>query len=201
MAKWINRDTNEVGTFGTVKRGNKSNGSNQNLRILAKTKDVLPIPFLLMITFPKELNINYSPGIKTSWRRRNYVSLYVPVTSQVRLNNVLLERHNDVSKGRNNDAPSLRLHEVWNKFQMKHPATSRWNVVKTPQWCFSTASYWNAITTSQKDVTTTPHHYVSSTSQTSLKWTTQQRLSGALPRRLSGTYPRRPISTSLRRLL
>ena len=58
MAKWINRDTNEVGTFGTVKRGNMSNGSNQNLRILAKTKDVLPIPFLLMITFPKELNIN-----------------------------------------------------------------------------------------------------------------------------------------------
>ena len=32
--------------------------------------------------------------------------------SVVRLYDVLLERHNDVSKGRNSDAPSLRLHEV-----------------------------------------------------------------------------------------
>ena len=38
---------------------------------------------------------------------------------------VLLERHNDVSKGRNNDAPSLRLHDVSDKSQMKHPTTSR----------------------------------------------------------------------------
>ena len=77
-------------------------------------------------------------------RRRSDVSLYVPVTSQVhlkwniqrslderredvsmvRLYDVLLERHNDVSKGRNNDAPSLRLHDVSNKSQMKHPTTS-----------------------------------------------------------------------------
>ena len=35
--------------------------------------------------------------------------------SVVRLRYVLLERHNDVSKGRNNDAPSLRLHDVLNK--------------------------------------------------------------------------------------
>ena len=36
--------------------------------------------------------------------------------SLVRLYNVLLERHNNVWKGRNNDAPSLRLHDVSNKF-------------------------------------------------------------------------------------
>ena len=35
--------------------------------------------------------------------------------SVVRLYDVLLEHHNDVSKGRNNDAPSLRLHDVSNK--------------------------------------------------------------------------------------
>ena len=47
MAKWINRGTNKIGTFGVVRRGNKSNGSNQNLRIFAKTKDVLPIPIFV----------------------------------------------------------------------------------------------------------------------------------------------------------
>ena len=36
----------------------------------------------------------------------------VPV---VRLHCVWLERPNDVSKGRNNDAPSLRLHDVSDK--------------------------------------------------------------------------------------
>ena len=35
--------------------------------------------------------------------------------SVVRLQDVLLERHNGVSKGRNNDTPSLRLHDVSNK--------------------------------------------------------------------------------------
>ena len=45
--------------------------------------------------------------------------------SVVRLYNVLLERHNDVSKGRSNDAPSLHLHDVSSKSQMKHPTTSR----------------------------------------------------------------------------
>ena len=84
------------------------------------------------------------PGIKTSWQRHSDVSLYVSVTSQVRLSvrlndvsmerrqdvsvvhlyDVLLERLNDVSKGRNNDAPPLRLHDVSNKSQMKHPMTS-----------------------------------------------------------------------------
>ena len=44
--------------------------------------------------------------------------------SVVRLYDVLSERHNNVSKGRNNDAPPLRLHNVSNKSQMKHPTTS-----------------------------------------------------------------------------
>ena len=44
MAKWINRDTDEIGTFGEKEKWNKSNESNHNLRVFAKTKDVLPIP-------------------------------------------------------------------------------------------------------------------------------------------------------------
>ena len=35
--------------------------------------------------------------------------------SVVRLHDVLLERHNGVSKGRNKDVPLLRLHDVSNK--------------------------------------------------------------------------------------
>ena len=57
------------------------------------------------------------------WRRR-YVSNETPNSVSmerrqdvpvVHLHGVLLERHDDVSKGRNNDAPSLRLHDVSNK--------------------------------------------------------------------------------------
>ena len=68
--------------------------------------------------------INTPPGIKTSWRRRRYVSNETPNdvslehrqdVSVVRLNNVFFGRHNDVSKGRNNDALSLRLLDVSNK--------------------------------------------------------------------------------------
>ena len=43
--------------------------------------------------------------------------------SVVRLHDVLLERRNDVSKGRNNDFPSVRLPDISNKSQMKHPTT------------------------------------------------------------------------------
>ena len=50
--------------------------------------------------------------------------------SVVRLH-VLLERRNDISKVRNNDVPSVRLHNVSNKFQMKHPKTSQWYVSTT----------------------------------------------------------------------
>ena len=70
-----------------------------------------------------------------SQRRRRYVSNETPNdvsmerrqdVSVVRINNVLLERHNDASKRRNSDAPSLRLHDVSNKSQMRHPMTSQW---------------------------------------------------------------------------
>ena len=44
MAKWINRDTDEIGTFGKKEKWNKNNESYHNLRIFAKTKDVLPSP-------------------------------------------------------------------------------------------------------------------------------------------------------------
>ena len=76
---------------------------------------------------------------------------------------------------------------------MKHPMTSRWNVVKTSEWYFSTTSYRTVVTKSQKDVTTTSHQHVSTTSQTSLKWNTQRRLSATLPRRLSGSILDVPI--------
>ena len=44
MAKWINRDTDEIGTSGEEETGNRSNESNQNLRVFAKTKYALPSP-------------------------------------------------------------------------------------------------------------------------------------------------------------
>ena len=53
MAKRINRGTNEIGTFGAAKRENKSNGSNQNLRIFTKTKNVLPIPIFVHENIPQ----------------------------------------------------------------------------------------------------------------------------------------------------
>ena len=45
--------------------------------------------------------------------------------SLVRLQGVLLECRNDFSKGRKYDVPSVRLHDVSNKSQMKHPTTSQ----------------------------------------------------------------------------
>ena len=104
---------------------------------------------------------HYPPGNKASWRRSNEVSLYVPVTSQVRLrwntqqhlsgtrqdisvvrlHDVLLVCHGDVSRERNDDVPSVRLHDVSNKSQMKHPKTSQWYVTKTSQWYVSTTSH------------------------------------------------------------
>ena len=53
MAKCIIRSMNEVGAFGAVKRGNKSNGSNQDLWIFAKTKDVLHIPIFVDEDIPQ----------------------------------------------------------------------------------------------------------------------------------------------------
>ena len=61
--------------------------------------------------------------------------------SVLRLYNVLLDNQKGVWKKRNNDDLSLRLYDVSNMAQLKHPKTSRWNVAKTSQWCISTASY------------------------------------------------------------
>ena len=58
----------------------------------------------------------------TSQRRRRYVSNETPNNvSVVRLHAVLLECGDDVSRGRYDDFPSVRLHNVSNKSQMKHP--------------------------------------------------------------------------------
>ena len=61
--------------------------------------------------------------------------------SVVLLHDVSLEHRNDVSKGHNNDAASLRILDVSNKSQMKHPTTFRWYVTKTSQWCVSTTPH------------------------------------------------------------
>ena len=101
------------------------------------------------------------PDNKASWRRSIDVSLYVPGMSQVRLNktpndvsvelrqdvsvvrlhNVLLVCRDDISWGRNDNVPSVRLHDVSNKAQMKHPTTSQWYITKTSQWYISTTSH------------------------------------------------------------
>ena len=71
----------------------------------------------------------------TSQRRRRYVSNETPNdvsverrqdVSVVRLHNILLEGRDDVSKGLNNDVPSVRLLDVSNKSQIEHLTTSQW---------------------------------------------------------------------------
>ena len=91
---------------------------------------------------------------KTSWRRRGdvvatslctsqrcrrYVSNETPNdvsmvhrqdVSVVRVHNVLLEYRDDVSRGRSNNFPPVRLHDVSNRSKMKHPTTSQWYIAK-----------------------------------------------------------------------
>ena len=77
----------------------------------------------------------------TSQRRRRYVSNETPNdVSVVRLRDILLDRP-DVSRARNNDVPWIRLLNVSDKSQMKHPTTSQWYVTKTSQWYVSTTSH------------------------------------------------------------
>ena len=85
------------------------------------------IPFLI---FP----FSYVRLFHPATRRRSYVSNEtlneVSVerrqdVSVVRLHDILLERRDDVARGHNNDVPSLRLLDVSNKSQMKHPTTSQ----------------------------------------------------------------------------
>ena len=65
-----------------------------------------------------------------------------------RIHDVFLECGNDVSKGHNNDVLSVRLHDVSEKYQMKHPTASQWYVTKTSQWYVSTTSHQLVSTTS-----------------------------------------------------
>ena len=58
--------------------------------------------------------------------------------SMVRLQDILLERWDGVTKGRNNDVSSVRLRDFKNNSQMKHPTMSHWYVTKTSQWYIST---------------------------------------------------------------
>ena len=71
----------------------------------------------------------------TSQRRRRYVSIETPNevsmerrqdVSVVRLHDVLLVCCDDVSRGRNDNVQSVRLHDISGKSQMKHPTTSLW---------------------------------------------------------------------------
>ena len=95
----------------------------------------------------------------TFQRRHRYVSNETPNdfsverrqdVSVVSLHDVLLECHDD-------DVPSVRLHDVSNKSEMKHLTTSQWYVTKASQWYVSTMT----------------HYYVSTTSPVSPKWNTQ----------------------------
>ena len=58
----------------------------------------------------------------------------------LRLRDVLLERSNDVSKGRDKETWSVHLHDVWNKSQIKHPKTHQY-VTKTSQRYESTTPH------------------------------------------------------------
>ena len=93
----------------------------------------------------------------TSEQRRRYVPNETPndVSLERRQDDVLLECPDDVLKGRNNNIPSVRLHDVLNKSEMKHPTTSQRYITKT----------------SQSFVSTTSHYYAPATSPVSPKWT------------------------------
>ena len=132
----------------------------------------------------------------SQWRRR-YVSNETPNNvsvercqdiSVVHLHGVLLVCGDDVSWGRNDDLPSIRLHDISDKSQMKHPIMSQWYVTKTSQWYVFTTPYCYVVMASHRDVVATSHQYASTMPQTSLKWNTQWRLSGMSLRPLSGSH-------------
>ena len=96
-------------------------------------------------------------SVCTSQRHRKYVSNKTlsdvslerrQAVSMVRLHYFLLERCDDVLKRRNNDVPSVHLHDASRKSQMKHPATSQWYVIKTSQWYLFTTSHYYVPTKS-----------------------------------------------------
>ena len=76
----------------------------------------------------------------TSQQGRRYVSNETPNDflkelhqdlSVVRLHDILFKRRNDVSRGRNNYVQSVRLLDVSDNSQMKHPTTSQWYDTKS----------------------------------------------------------------------
>ena len=76
----------------------------------------------------------------TSQRRSSYTSNEKPNdvsverrrdVSVVCLHDILLQRRDDVSRGLYNNLPLVRLLDVSNKSQMKHPTTSQWYATKT----------------------------------------------------------------------
>ena len=107
-----------------------------------------------------KIHFYYPPDNETSRRRRNDVFMYIPTTFEavsnekhnnvsvehrqdvlvVPLHNVLMERRYNVSRGRLNDVPSVRLYIVSIKPQMKHPTTSQWYVSTTFHWYVSKMS-------------------------------------------------------------
>ena len=86
----------------------------------------------------------------TSQRRHRYVSNETPNdvsverrqnVSVVRLHCVNLECHDEVSKRRNDEDSSVRLHHLSNKSQMKHPTKSQCTSPRCFQWYVSTTSH------------------------------------------------------------
>ena len=89
-------------------------------------------------------------SLRTSQGRRRYVSNETPNDISVErhqdisvliLHDILLERRDDVSRGRNNGVPSVRLLDLSNNSQMKHATTSQWYVTKASQWHVSLTSH------------------------------------------------------------
>ena len=106
---------------------------------------------LIKSTYPatKRCGDVVTTSLCTSQRGSRYVSNETPNNvsvehrrdvSVVRLYGFLLVCRDDTSRGRNDDVPSVRLHDVSNKSQMKHPTTSQWYLTKTSQWYVSTTS-------------------------------------------------------------
>ena len=72
------------------------------------------------------------------------------VVSVVRLQDVIKERRDNVSRVCNSDIPLARLHDVSDQSQMKHPTTSWWYIAKACQWYVSTTLHKNVVATSQR---------------------------------------------------
>ena len=86
-------------------------------------------------------------SLRTSQQLRRYVSNETPNkvlmecrkdVSVVRLQDVIMEHCDDVSRGSNNEVSSVCLQDISNKPQMIEPTTTQWYVTKTSQWYVTT---------------------------------------------------------------